>query len=83
MNIETLFHDADLNSADQLYKNKKETLEKLRKIYTYDLNDKSRMDERSPFKQGFYRDRRFYMLPVILQPEHLNYALENKKAFIK
>jgi hypothetical protein len=82
-NIEQLFHTADLNSTDKLYKNKKETIESLREYYSFDLNAKSRMDERSAFKQDFYRDRRFYMLPVIFQPEHLNYALENKKAFIK
>ena len=79
---EQLFHTSDLNPTDKLYKNKKDAIQDLEKLFTRDLNSKSRMTE-DDLKADFWRDRRFYMQPVHFDSSHLVYALENKKAFIK
>src|SRR3954447_938769 len=78
--IKRIFKTDDLNSVDQLHKFKKDAIQDLEKRFTRNLNSISRVCNDD---DDFWKDRRFYMLPVRLQASHSNYALENKKAFIK
>ena len=79
-NIADKFKTSDLDTSDTLHKEKKDSIERLKKLFTQNLNTGDLGVRRN---EDFWKRKGYYVEEVYFEDNHLTEVWEEKKVFIQ